>query len=167
MNIAPAPPKMKNVQTIIEEHGGLDSLLKHGLVVAIKSGDCLKITVGASQWSRDAGYYWVDVSHPTNELDEDAELKCRPEMHFRVKPAQAGPWEWYPMVYHDDFRDIHQIAAEPTGEGPGGLTVIDAKLVEELRHVADMWDILLGAQEFVEAWRRLKAAVDMAQDPDS
>lgn len=136
---------MKNVQTIIEQSCGLAPLLKQKRLVIRNASHHLEIS--ACIRSAFGDVIELDVAHPR---DRDAKGSlCDPWMNFRVTLAKPA-WVWLPLAYHNDYRNIHQCAAEFVGHACI-IHVINGALVHELRLVADMWDSIIGRLGYVQA----------------
>ncbi len=138
---------MKNIQAIIEAHGGLAAVRENYL--PIKNPPFMRLVIEVVSPPFPNGTCEVSVAH-YGELNGDAMRD--PELTFLVTPSTGAEWQWQPLTFTNDYMGIYQVAAEY--DNFGQLRVRDARLVQELSEFAVLWDGNIREQGFVEAFRR-------------
>ena len=141
---------MKNIQTMIEAHGGLAAVQRSYL--RIENPPFMRLVVEVVGQMFPNSTCEVSVAH-YGEQNGDAIRD--PEITFLVVPSEDGAWQWKPLSFLNDYMGIHQIAAEY--DNFAHLRVCDAKLSKELSEFAEMWDRNVKHQGFIEAFHRMNA----------
>lgn len=137
---------MKNIQTMIEAHGGLAAAQRNYL--RIENPPFMRLVVEVVGQLFPNGSCEVSVAH-YNEQNGDAMRD--PELTFLVIPSENDEWQWKPLTFLNDYVGVYQVAAEY--DSFGQVRARDAKLVRELTEFAAMWDRNLKHQGFMEVFR--------------
>ena len=140
---------MKNIQQIIEAHGGLAAVQANYL--RIENPPFMRLVVEVIGTLFPNGTCEVSVAH-YGEMNGDAMRD--PEITFLVIPSENGEWQWMPLSFLNDYVGIYQVAAEY--DNFAQVRVLDAKLVKELTEFAEMWDRNVKHQGFIEAFRAMQ-----------
>ena len=137
---------MKNIQTIIEEHGGLAAVQTNYL--RIENPPFMRLVIEVIGTLFPNGTCEVSVAHYGTQ---NGDAMRDPEITFLVTPGIEGEWQWQPLTFTNDYIGIYQVAAEY--DNFGQLRVRDARLMRELQEFAEMWDRNIKHQGFIEAFR--------------
>ena len=137
---------MKNIQTMITEHGGLAAVQANYL--RIENPPFMRLVIEVVGTLFPNGTCEVSVAHYGQQ---NGDQMRDPELTFLVIPSSEGEWQWKPLTFLNDYIGIYQVAAEY--DNFGRLRVRDARLVRDLQEFAVMWDRNLKHQGFIEAFR--------------
>ena len=133
--------KMKTVETIINNHGGMDVLKENPIKVKSKGFMDLCIEyIGEGP----RGYPMVSVAH---YYFQNGDAMRDPDMVFEVSEDMG----WGPISYRQDGLGIFQEAVYINNEGK---TMINSRLVLELKSFARFWNRNLKIQGFIEASKK-------------
>ena len=136
---------MKNIQQIIEAHGGLAAVQANYL--RIENPPFMRLVIEVVGTLFPNGTCEISVAHYG---EQNGDQMRDPEITFLVTPSSEGEWQWKPLTFLNDYVGIYQVAAEY--DNFARLQVHDAKLVRDLSEFAEMWDRNIKHQGFVEAF---------------
>ena len=137
---------MKNIQQIIETHGGLAAVQANYL--RIENPPFMRLVIEVVGTLFPNGTCEVSVAHYGIQ---NGDSMRDPECTFLVIPSENGEWQWKPLTFLNDYVGMYQVAAEY--DNFGQVRVRDAKVVRELQEFAEIWDRNLKHQGFLEAFR--------------
>ena len=140
---------MKNIQTMIEEHGGLAAVQANYL--RIENPPFMRLVIEVVGTPFPNGTCEVSVAHYG---EQNGDQMRDPEITFLVTPSIEGEWQWEPLTFTNEYIGIYQVAAEY--DNVGQLRVRDAKLLREIDEFAEMWDRNVKRQGFTEAFRAMQ-----------
>ena len=137
---------MKNIQQIIEAHGGLAAVQADYL--RIENPPFMRLVIEIVGPIFPNGTSEMSVAHYG---EQNGDAMRDPEITFLMIPGENREWQWQPLTFTNDYMGIYQVAAEY--DNFAHLRVRDAKLSRELTEFAEMWDRNIKHQGFVEAFR--------------
>ena len=136
---------MKNIQQLIEEHGGLAAVQEHYL--RIENPPFMRLVIEVVGTLFPNGTCEVSVAHYG---EQNGDQMRDPEITFLVVPSEVAEWQWHPLTFTNDYVGTYQIAAEY--DNFGRLRARDARLQRELCEFVEMWDRNIKHQGFLEAF---------------
>lgn len=139
---------MKNIQTMIEEHGGLAAVQANYL--RIENPPFMRLVVEVIGTPFPNGTCEVSVAHYGAQ---NGDAMRDPEITFLVILSENGEWQWKPLSFLNDYMGIYQVAADY--DNFAHLRVRDAKLMHDLQEFAEMWDRNVKRQGLFEAFHRI------------
>ena len=135
---------MKNIQSMIEAHGGLAAVQANYL--RIENPPFMRLVIEVVGTLFPSGACEVSVAH---YAEQNGDAMRDPEITFLVIPSD-GEWQWHPLTFLNDYVGMYQVAAEY--DNFGRLQVRDAMLVRDISEFAEMWDRNIKQQGFIEAF---------------
>lgn len=137
---------MKNIQMMIEAHGGLEAVRQNYL--RIENPPFMRLVIEVVSSRLPTGAYEVSAAHYG---EQNGDPMRDPEVTFLVGQSALG-WEWTPLTFTNDYLGCYQVAC---GYDANGLQRLkDARLLRELEDFVRQWDSNLAHQGFVEAFQR-------------
>jgi len=137
---------MNNIQSMIEEHGGLAALKRNYL--RIENPPFMRLVIEVVQGPMPAGTWELSVAHYGTQ---NGDAMRDPEVTFLVHPLAEG-WTWLPLTFLNDYVGVYQKVAGYDDDGI--LEERNPAQAREMREFVDMWDRNIKHQGFIEAFQR-------------
>ena len=141
---------MQHIQTMIDQHGGLDAVQRNYL--RIENPPFMRLVVEVIGGPYPNGTYEVSVAHYG---EQNGDAMRDPEITFLVAPTEHGV-TWTPLTFENSYMGCYQVVA--TVSANGLLTVKHAALMQDLRNFANQWDSTLKQQGFMAVFERQQGA---------
>jgi hypothetical protein len=146
---------MKSVARIIALHGGLDSLRAAPIRIDPPSEGLMRLCIEVVGTGPN-GLPLVSVAH---YYEQNGDLVADPEMTFEVVPDD-GPtgWRsgmWFPVTFEMPGVGVYRRA---TWRDEDGRVMVNPRERADQAEFARVWGRNIGAQGYVAAYRRQRAA---------
>jgi hypothetical protein len=144
---------MKNVARIIAIHGGLDALKSAPIRIDPPSVGLMRLCIELVGTGPN-GLPLVSVAH---YYETNGDLVADPEMTFEVVPDD-GPTGWLSGTWHPITFEMPGMGVyRPAVFVRDGRVMVDQWELADQRSFARIWGRNIGAQGYVDAYRRTRA----------
>jgi len=137
---------MKNIQRMIDQHGGFEAVRTRYLRIENPPFIRLVIEVIGGPYPNRA--YEVSVAHYG---EQNGDAMRDPEITFLVVPSAEGT-TWTPLTFENSYLGAYQVVAEVGREGL--IKAKQSRAMNDLRNFANKWDLNLKQQGFMAVFER-------------